>query len=89
MLRDWQVEHVGQYVTKFKFAAIFKQAWLASSKVENAVIGFKDARLFPLDKTKVVQTDKFQSCVLFDRCGSNELNESPLDPTTNKMDSNE
>ena len=70
-LRDWQIEHVGQYVTKFEFSSIFKQAWLASSKVENVVNGFKDVGLFPLDRTKELQSDKFQTCVLFDKCGSN------------------
>ena len=40
--REWQI-HVGQYVTKYEFASIFKHAWTNDTNVENAVKGFKDA----------------------------------------------
>lgn len=66
-LREWQIEHIGQYVTKFKCAFIFKRAWQASSKVENAVNGFRDAGLFPLDASVVLKTVKMQTSVFFKR----------------------
>ena len=64
-LRDWQVEHAGQYVTKFEFASIFKHAWDKSAKTENAVSGFRDAGLFPFSKDVVLKTDKLQMSRLF------------------------
>lgn len=66
-LREWQIQHVGQYVTKYEFASIFKHAWVNATKVENAVNGFKDAGLYPLDKNAVLKTDKFQTSELFSR----------------------
>jgi len=68
-LREWQIEHVGHYVTKFEFAAILKRA---SAKVENAVNGFRDAGLFPLDASVVLKTDKLQTSVLFNRSEKNQ-----------------
>ena len=64
-LRDWQIQHVGQYVSKYEFASIFKHAWTNATNVENAVKGFKDAGLFPLDKNAFLKTDKLQTSELF------------------------
>ncbi|XP_053389361.1 uncharacterized protein LOC128552359 [Mercenaria mercenaria] len=84
-LREWQIDHVGQYVTKFEFAAIFKKAWVNASKVENAVNGFRDAGLFPLDKDKVLKTDKFQTSILF-RQKESKSNETEDNRTTEQTE---
>jgi len=62
--REWQI-HVGQYVTKYEFASIFKHAWTNDTNVENAVKGFKDAGLLPLDKNAILKTDKLQTIEFF------------------------
>ena len=75
-LREWQIEHVGEYVTKFEFAAIFKHAWYRAAKVEHAVCGFRDAGIFPLNKQTVLATDKFQACKLFARPSKQSENQA-------------
>jgi len=44
----------------YSLAVIFKHAWTNATKVENAVEGFKDAGLFPLDKNTILRTDNYR-----------------------------
>jgi len=71
-IREWQIQHVGQYVTKYEFSGIFKKAWVSATKVEVAVKGFRDAGLFPLDRSVILKTDKLQTSQLFEASGSNQ-----------------
>ncbi|XP_053403149.1 uncharacterized protein LOC123555840 [Mercenaria mercenaria] len=64
-VRDWQSEHIGEYVTKVTFARVFKAAWKQSTTTDAAVKGFAEAGLFPLDPTVVTQSVKIEPSKMF------------------------
>ena len=64
-VREFQVENIGEVVTKAKFASVFKKAYEKSANIENAVKGFRDAGLFPLDVTRVTSTIKMEPSKVF------------------------
>jgi len=61
-VRDFQSEHIGEYVTKTTFAGVFKQAWNASTTLEVAVKVFQEAGLFPLNPAAVTSSMKIEPC---------------------------
>lgn len=52
-VRNCQCENIGEHVTKRTFAEVFKKTW-KSTTLTIAVNGFRDAGLFPLDPSKVL-----------------------------------
>jgi hypothetical protein len=48
-LKKWQLENIGETLTKRQFPAVFKSAWQTVSTLENASHGFRRSGLFPLD----------------------------------------
>ncbi|MEW8547694.1 MAG: hypothetical protein AB2693_29655 [Candidatus Thiodiazotropha sp.] len=64
-VRDWQAEHIGDFVTKRTFASVFKQAWQRSATTDIAVKGFRDAGLFPLDPGAVLGSVKIEPSKIF------------------------
>ncbi|XP_060602779.1 uncharacterized protein LOC132755864 [Ruditapes philippinarum] len=55
-VRDYQISNVGEFVTRVKFAKVFKSAWESACPVDISVKGFRDSGLFPSDPTKVLDT---------------------------------
>ncbi|XP_060585333.1 uncharacterized protein LOC132741220 [Ruditapes philippinarum] len=76
-VRDWQSEHIGEFVTKKTFARVFKQAWEKSTTVEVAVKGFQEAGLFPLDQNAVLSSVKLDPSMLFGQNSSSESKDIP------------
>ena len=64
-VRDWQAQHIGEFVTKQTFARVLKPAWDASATVDAAVKGFRDAGLFPFNSSAVVDSVKLDRSQLF------------------------
>jgi hypothetical protein len=64
-VRDWQSEHIGEYVTKQNFAQIFKKAWTQSTTIEAAVKGFLESGLFPIDPSIVASSVKLEPSKMF------------------------
>ena len=64
-VQDFQSEHIGEYVTKTPFAGVFKQAWNASTTVEDAVKGFQEAGLFPLNPAAVMSSMQIEPSKIF------------------------
>lgn len=68
-VKMWQVENIGESLTKKDFPRVFKKAWESVANLEIAVRGFRRAGLFPLtsdgidhDKlqpSKVANPDRF------------------------------
>lgn len=84
---DFQIANVGEYVTKSKFAAVFKHAWGRSTSLEISIKAFCDGRLFPLDPRKVLGTLKMKPSTIFEQCStspSKQKSDRPADQTTVK-----
>lgn len=64
-VRAWQLEHIGEFLTKRNFASVFKSAWEKSCTIEVAVNGFRDTGLFPLNSERVMSTFKMEPSKLF------------------------
>lgn len=64
-VRQWQVDNIGQMVTKRNFAPIFKRAWEKSTTTDVAVKGFRDAGLYPLNPDVVTQSIKLEPSKVF------------------------
>ncbi|XP_060578915.1 uncharacterized protein LOC132735898 [Ruditapes philippinarum] len=64
-VRAYQISNIGEYVTKAKFASVFKTAWIKSTTIEIATKGFRDSGLFPLDSRKVLGTSKMEPSQVF------------------------
>ncbi|MEW8544190.1 MAG: hypothetical protein AB2693_11710, partial [Candidatus Thiodiazotropha sp.] len=64
-VRDYQIENIGEYVTKAKFAQVFKCAWEKATTVEISVKAFRDSGLFPLDARKPLSTLKMEPSKIF------------------------
>ena len=64
-VRDWQAQHIGEFVTKQTFARVLKPAWDASATVDAAVKGFRDAGLFPFNSSAVDDSVKLDPSQLF------------------------
>ncbi|XP_046568265.1 uncharacterized protein LOC124276668 [Haliotis rubra] len=64
-VRQYQMEHVGDFVTKQTFARVFKSAWVKSTTVDIAIHGFRDAGLFPLNADVVLNTHKLIPSTIF------------------------
>ena len=57
-VKEWQMTHIGETLTKKQFPALFKTVWDQVTTMENACNGFRRAGLFPLtangiDKSKL------------------------------------
>ncbi|XP_053392074.1 uncharacterized protein LOC128554789 [Mercenaria mercenaria] len=52
-VNNWQLENLGQALTKKQFPGVFKNAWLKVAKLENAVHGFQKCGLFPLNPRNI------------------------------------
>lgn len=52
-VKNWQMEHLGQILTKRDFSSVFRQAWNQTATLEVAVRGFKSTGLWPLDVSAV------------------------------------
>ncbi|KAH3823002.1 hypothetical protein DPMN_124797 [Dreissena polymorpha] len=48
-VKSWQLEHLGQSLTKKDFPGVFNQAWDVVATIENAIHGLRKPGLFPLD----------------------------------------
>ena len=46
-VRDFQIEDIGEYVSKPKFAQVFKPAWENATTVDISVKAFRHSGLFP------------------------------------------
>jgi hypothetical protein len=64
-VRDYQISNVGEFVTRVKFAKVFKSAWESACPVDISVKGFRDSGLFPFDPTKVLDTLKMEPSRVF------------------------
>ncbi|XP_060584711.1 uncharacterized protein LOC132740757 [Ruditapes philippinarum] len=69
---DFQIANIGEYVTKQKFAAVFKQAWEKSTTVDIAVKAFRDSGLFPMNPKKVLGTIKMEPSTIFSKANTTE-----------------
>jgi len=58
-------QNISSVKEKLTHCTNVKHAWTNATKVENAVKRFKDARLFPLDKSAILKTDKLETSELF------------------------
>ncbi|KAL4240801.1 hypothetical protein ACF0H5_001589 [Mactra antiquata] len=76
------MDNVGEYVTKGKFAGVFKNAWEKSTTIEIAVKGFRDGGLFPLDPRKVLGTLKMEPSRIFSPAQSKSDNHAEVQPST-------
>ena len=47
-MRNWQMHHIGEVLTKNQFPLVFKRTWDTCTTLENSVQGFKRSGLFPL-----------------------------------------
>lgn len=57
-VKTWQLDHIGEALSKTQFPEIFKETWVKVTTFENACHGFRQSGLFPLtpdgiDKTKL------------------------------------
>ncbi|KAH3836008.1 hypothetical protein DPMN_109377 [Dreissena polymorpha] len=52
-VREFQVENIGEFVTKRTFANVFRSAWEKSTTIEVELKGFMEAGLFPSSVTNV------------------------------------
>ena len=66
----WQVENPGENVSKKTFATVFKVTWQKSTTVENAVKGFAESGLFPLNADKVMASAKLSLSEIFETAKS-------------------
>ena len=64
-VRDFQMENIGEYVSKPKFAQAFKPAWEKATTVDISVKVFRDSGLFPLDARKPLSTLKMEPSKVF------------------------
>ncbi|XP_053403175.1 uncharacterized protein LOC128558284 [Mercenaria mercenaria] len=55
-LKHWQLENIGETLTKRQFPAVFKSAWETVSTLENAAHGFRRSGLYPLDPNGIDKT---------------------------------
>ena len=49
-VRNFQSLHVGEFVSKSKFAGVFSQAWDVPALAANTIRGFQKCRIFPFTK---------------------------------------
>ena len=66
----WQVENPRENVSKKTFATVFKVAWQKSTTVENAVKGFAESGIFPLNADKVMASAKLSPSEIFETAKS-------------------
>ena len=64
-VKEYQIAHLGDFVTKQIFAEVFKSAWENATTVESAIKGFKNSGLYPvnrenIDNTKLEPSSVFQ-----------------------------
>jgi hypothetical protein len=52
-VKTWQLQNLGQALTKKHFPGVFKKAWLKVAKIENAIHGFQKCGLFPLNPNNI------------------------------------
>ncbi|KAJ8019287.1 hypothetical protein HOLleu_42202 [Holothuria leucospilota] len=55
-VRNYQITHPGENVTKQSFASVFAKAWKSSALAENARSGFRKCGIFPLDPGAIDKT---------------------------------
>lgn len=75
-VREYQIENVGENVTKSSFAKVFKQAWCKSSTTEITINSFLDSGLFPLDVSQVIKTIKTEPSKIFSSTSLSDLSTS-------------
>ena len=90
-VRDFQIENIGEYVSKLKFAQVFKPALKKATTVDISLKVFSDSGLFPLDPSKPLSTLKMELSKVFASHTSeasvnmDENNNENSIPTTNKV----
>lgn len=58
MVKEWQMSHVGEVLTKKQFPEVFRKTWYRVATLENSAHGFRRSGLYPLspdgiDKSKL------------------------------------
>jgi hypothetical protein len=66
-VREFQVENIGEFVTKRTFASVFRSAWEKSTTIEVALKGFMEAGLFPLNTERVTKSEKLAPSSMFSK----------------------
>ena len=64
-VRNYQIKNVGDFVTRSKFAGVFREAWDQACTVQVSVKGFRESGLFPFDPSKVLGTLKMEPSKTF------------------------
>ena len=64
-VRDYQIANIGEYVTKQKFAQVFKPTWEKATTIDISVKAFGDSGLFPLDARRPLSTLKMEPSKIF------------------------
>ncbi|XP_061169161.1 uncharacterized protein LOC133178483 [Saccostrea echinata] len=72
-VRDYQLQNIGEYVTKTKFASVFRNAWMKSTTPDVAVKAFKESGLFPFNPSKPLSTVKMQPSSGMEQAWNKEL----------------
>lgn len=76
-VRNFQLSHPGENITKQTFSGVFKKAWEYSTTPENATSGFRKCGLFPLDKDNIDKSRMLPSQVFIpSHSGNNPGNHS-------------
>ena len=52
-VEEWEVEHLGEVLSKYEFAGVFRHAWEATVKVSTLVNSFKATGLCPLNRSAI------------------------------------
>ena len=73
-LKQWQMAHIDECLTKKEFPGLFKSAWNQVAMMENASNGFRQSGLFPLS-TEGIDTTKL---------GPSEVAYAPKTENSNK-----
>jgi hypothetical protein len=64
-VRDFQIVNIPNTLTKWTFAQVCKGAWERSATTENAILAFKYADLFPLNRDIVLKTAKMKPSTIY------------------------
>ena len=55
-VKIWQIENIGETLTKKNFPKVFKATWDSVTRLEIAARGFRRSGLFPLDPSAIDKT---------------------------------
>ena len=80
-VKQWQMDHLGQTVTKRSFSTVFKTTWEQTISLSIAVNGFCNTGLWPLDASKV-DYSRLQAARLYRQSETAETPMSTRIPTS-------